>query len=121
MQKLSNIELAIEPGTVHTTYPPDSGDGWKILLSEVYAAAAFEPGDVVFFYVWGRDAPLQKAVVVATSWERSGRTGDYITIYKVRLYKKDGTLGRAWRWVYPGDIRRGFELLAQKEDAECGS
>ncbi|MEO1092699.1 MAG: hypothetical protein AAFX81_18910 [Pseudomonadota bacterium] len=101
-------ELAIEPGQVLDRYPKNGNDGWGSLQNA--RDPDFGAGDVVA--VVHRGAPV-RALVLRAARSYSVRTGDWIAVYKVRLYKRDGALGVSWRWVFPGDIDRGFRCVDQ--------
>lgn len=106
--------LAIEPNRTFETYPEDNLDGWGDV--EDARNPYFKKGDVVAAET---DHGPRKALIVYCGREYSSRSGDWIPRYKVRLYKADGTLGRAWRWTYPGFIARALDALAAQKEAEA--
>lgn len=99
--------LEIEIARRFDTYPEDNLDGWGEL--EDAKRPFFQKGDLI---ACDTAHGPRRALVIFTSRTRSDFCGDYIPLYKVRLCKADGTLGMAWRWLFPGDIERGLAALA---------
>lgn len=102
--------LEIAPTRHFSAYPEDNLDGWGDL--EDAKRPFFQKGDVVA--ILDADSNPQRGVVIYCGRDHSDRTGDWIPIYKLRLYKRDGTLGMAWRWAWPGHIQRGLDALNER-------
>ncbi|WP_227271205.1 hypothetical protein [Roseobacter weihaiensis] len=106
MRRLTDRHLQIEIQRTFDGYPDDSLDGWGDI--EDAKSHTFDEGDLVAIDT--AHGP-RRALVVFVSRKYSEWSGDWIQCYKVRLAKADGTLGKAWRWAYPGDLERGFAAL----------
>lgn len=112
-RKLSDRELNIKTSRCFNEYPTQSTDGWCDF--EEAKKSTFKQGDLIISET--SNGP-RKALVLWVSKIKSEYSDDWIQLYKVRLAKKDGTLGMSYRWIYPEEIRRGFEEVKSLSDKE---
>lgn len=104
--RLSAWDMEAEVLRTFDANPEENEDGWGTL--EQARAAFFRRGDLIA--IEHRGAAV-RALVLHAGWEYSSRSGDWIPLYRVRPYRRDGTPGATFRWAYPGDIERGFAAL----------
>ncbi len=102
-RKLSAADLAIVPGRLQLSYP-DKGDTWGTLKEA--RDSCFNRGDVIPVLDGER---VFQAIVLQSRRHHSDYSGDWIAVYKVRPYNRDGALSQLFRLIFPGAIQRGFD------------
>ena len=100
-----NLPPGLAPHRLLYTNDPPSPETWK----EAKQSAAYQPGDIIAVE---RDGKLRFAIVDYVMVSRD-RFGDLQAYWRVRLFRKDGTLATPYRrqpYVWPGPVQRGYKL-----------
>jgi hypothetical protein len=110
-RSLSAQHMEVRPLRTFDTLPEEYNDGWGTLAEA--RNCFFQVGDLI---ACETSYGPRKALVVQVSREFNERLGEWIPRYRVRLYGANGKIGYAWRWAFPGYIRRAYQSLAEIEE-----